>query len=132
MLFFLARAAGVRGMLAHALANEPTAVLELEFELEAVVIAAAEPASPRTAATAAARNQTRLCITSYLRSVRAGSPETRRRVAPTLRGASATTNSKSSTALCVFRRPRGAKIWHQKHPRFEVQIAEPGRRGFLI
>src|SRR5919112_106802 len=74
MVFLAARAAGVRGMAAYAFANGAalrTRALELEFE--PAVIAAAEPTRPSTAASAAAKNQTRLCIRYTLRSVRTGS-----------------------------------------------------------
>src|SRR5215469_12088776 len=66
IVFLAARAAGVRGTAAHALANGAACRFEA-FELEpAAVIAAAEPASPNTAAAIATRNQTRLCIWMYL------------------------------------------------------------------
>src|SRR3954453_5616439 len=60
-VFFAWRAAGVRGMLANAFANE--AFFATDCELVVVLMAAAELASASTATTAAAaRNQTLLCI----------------------------------------------------------------------
>src|SRR6201986_275290 len=66
--FFAARAAGVRGTLAHAFANEVVAsALPLELGL-ASVIAPAEPASPSTATAPAIDNTIRLRMRSTLRS----------------------------------------------------------------
>src|SRR5512133_3870230 len=58
-VFFTARAEGVRGTLASALAEED---VELAREAVGALMAAAEPANASTPTAAAARNQTLLCI----------------------------------------------------------------------
>src|SRR4029079_614753 len=68
----------------------------LELELEPAVIAAAEPARPSTAARAAAKNQTRLCIRYTLRSVRTGSLDG---------GANSLRRSRGASVTCFRRRP---------------------------
>jgi hypothetical protein len=79
-VFFAARAAGVRGTFANALAKEDFAAVR---EPVVVLIAAAEPASARTPTAAAARNQTLLCIAFPPLGVRR-EPGRRRQLAPTL------------------------------------------------